>query len=162
VFNNVFSRRKGYTPPPVQGKLEGLSNHTRDRLWDIFYVNIYRANQFDDLDGNPVLAPDLRLFLQTVWTELYHGRIDEHPSLGQFLVKLKKDFLQGLWCFPFDIFEAIFEFSENLMHAPDEIASQIRTALKPCRPKQARAPNPLRRISKSRPGRRRCTPRLLC
>jgi hypothetical protein len=49
---NVFSRRKGCTPPPVQGKLEEISDHTRNRLWDIFYIDIYRANQFDSLDAS--------------------------------------------------------------------------------------------------------------
>jgi hypothetical protein len=54
MFENVFSRRKGYTPPPVQGKLEELSDHTRNRLWDIFYLDIYRANQLDDITGGLV------------------------------------------------------------------------------------------------------------
>jgi len=49
----------------------------------------------------------------------------------QFLGTLKNDFLKGLWHFPFDIFEAIFENSENLIRRsyPNEVASQIRNAL---------------------------------
>ncbi len=42
---------------------------------------------------------------------------------------LRNDFLGGLWHFPFDIFEAIFETSEDLMGDPDEVASRIRNAL---------------------------------
>jgi hypothetical protein len=42
---------------------------------------------------------------------------------------LKNDFLSGFWHFPFDIFEAIFETSEDLMGDPDEVASRIRNAL---------------------------------
>jgi hypothetical protein len=42
---------------------------------------------------------------------------------------LKNDFLSGLWHFPFDIFEAIFEHWKELMRDPDEVASRIRNAL---------------------------------
>lgn len=110
MFENTFSRRTGYTPPPVQGNREELSDHARNRLWNVFYIDISRANQFDDLQGGLVLAGDFDLFLQIVWIELYHGRFDEYPGSEQFLRKLTHDFLQGLWHFPFDIFEAISSF----------------------------------------------------
>ncbi len=79
MFKNVFSRRKGYTPSPVQGNLEEISDHTRNRLWDVFYIGIYRGNLFDNVDENLILLPSLKAFFRIVWTELYHRRIDEYP-----------------------------------------------------------------------------------
>jgi AbiJ N-terminal domain 4 len=129
MFENVFSRRKGYTAPPIQGNRKELSFHARNRLWDVFYIGIYRPNQFNDLDGSLGLLRPLKAFFRSVWTELYHGRIDEYPGSELFLVTLKNDFLSGLWYFPFDIFEAIFENWKELMGDPDEVASRIRNAL---------------------------------
>jgi hypothetical protein len=129
MFENVLSRRKGYTPAPVQGKLEEISDHTRNRLWDIFYICIYRANLFNDLDGSLAPVRRLRDFFRSVWTEVYRGRIDEYPGSEHFLVMLKADFLGGSWYFPFDIFEEISQNWKDLMGNPNEVASQIRHAL---------------------------------
>src|SRR6266478_1448551 len=97
MFENTFSRRKGYTPPPIQGKRKELSAHTRNRLWDIFYIGIYRANQFDDITGGLALLPTVKGFFRRVWTELYHRRIDEYPGAEHFLRTLRDDFLAGIW-----------------------------------------------------------------
>jgi signal transduction histidine kinase len=129
MFENTFSRRKGYTPPPVQGRLEELSDYTRNRLWDIFYLEIYSANQIDDPRGGVALFPEMVGFLTRIWREFYHRRIDEYPGADQLFATFKDDFIALNWHFPFDIFEAIFQFPENLMRDPDEVASQIRNAL---------------------------------
>ena len=111
MFENTFSRRKGYTPPPVQGKLEEISAYTRNRLWDIFYISIYRANQIDDLQGGLDLLPPLRFLFRKIWTELYHRRIDEYTGPETSLWMLKRGFFgEDVWYFLFNILEATFEF----------------------------------------------------
>jgi hypothetical protein len=124
MFENVFSRRKGYTPPPVQGKPEELSDHARTRLWDVFYIEIFQKNR-EGVD----LHPHLEAFFLVIWTELDHQPIDQYLGSWEFLKSIRERFLSGVWHFSFDIFEAIFEDSENLMRDGGEVAFRLRDAL---------------------------------
>jgi hypothetical protein len=38
MFEDTFSKRRGYIPAPVQGERESLSADARRRLWDLFYL----------------------------------------------------------------------------------------------------------------------------
>jgi hypothetical protein len=125
MFENAFSRRRGYSPPPVQGKLEELSDDARSRLWDIFYLHICATHV--GTAGQPL--PPFDFFLREVWTELYHGRIDELPPAYALVAKIKNGFIRGIWYYPLDILEASFEVGGKLIRSPDEVASQIRDAL---------------------------------
>jgi len=137
MFENLFSRRKGYTPPPVQGKLEELSAHARNRLWEVFWVDIYGANLIRVAGVERQLLPSLGAFLRLAWTELYRGRVDEYPGADQLLSRLKRDFLEGVWHFPFDIFEALFsfdarfgrDFTKCVMRDRDRITARNKDAL---------------------------------
>jgi len=132
MFENSFSRRKGYTPPPGQGKLEELSDHARNRLWGIFHRQIYERN-FSRGFGETIPSSALSRFFETIWEELYHHRIDEYPGPQQVLFSIKDVFFRGVWHLPFDIFEAAFESqgidTGNLVVHPDQVASEIRNVL---------------------------------
>jgi hypothetical protein len=134
MFENTFSRRKGYTPPPVQGKLGELSDHARTGLWNVFYRTIYQANMFRDPVLRGQLAEPLVNFLRGVWVRLYKRPIDEYPEDHEVVAEIKRDFL-GVWHFPFDIFEAIFEndaryeFSGQIMRHPEGVAAWIKEVL---------------------------------
>jgi hypothetical protein len=131
MFRNVFSRRKGYTPPPVQGKLEELSQHARNRLWDIFRIDVFQPNHIRGFHEEVVPSEPLKYLFRAVWTDLYHRPMDEFPGGDKLLQKIRESFLTGVWHFPFDIFEAIFESVPGLMANPNEavIRSRIRDAL---------------------------------
>jgi hypothetical protein len=121
MFENTFSRRKGYTPPPVQGELEQLSDHARNDLWNVFHTYIYKANMYEGGIGRGQLAEPLINFLRGVWVRLYKFRIDEYPLDREVVRRIRHDFLQGTWHFPFDIFEAVFAHDARSDYLPDRI-----------------------------------------
>jgi hypothetical protein len=128
VFENAFSRRKGYTPPPVQGKPEQLSNAARIRLWNIFYSEIWIRNH-DDLIESLLPSSGLTVFFEAVWTDLDGRPIDNFPGAEKLLKPFKDRFFGGIWHFPFDIFEELFEGAKDLVRDPYQMGSLIRDAL---------------------------------
>jgi AbiJ N-terminal domain 4 len=129
MFENVFSRRKGYTPSPVQGKLEELSRHARNRLWDIFQLEFFQQQHVRNYHGNIVPGEPLKRLFMAVWTDLYHRPSDEFPGGDELLQNIRENFLEGDWHFPFDIFEAIFSSPQYFLAYPGNVADKIRDAL---------------------------------
>jgi hypothetical protein len=128
VFENSFSRRKGYTPPPIQGKPEQLSNAARIRLWNIFYSEIWVQNH-NEVIGIAAPSPDLTAFFEAVWTDLDGRPVDGFPGAEKLLEQFKGRFFTGAWHFPFDIFEELLEGAKDMAHDPHLVGSLIRNAL---------------------------------
>lgn len=130
MFEDTFSRRYGYTPPPVQGEREELSQEARLRLWNIFYSdfcqpNTIRVPHSTDQDFTPLG----KMFLRGVWTEFFHQRLDYYPGYSVVLGQIAEHFEKGIWHFPFDIWEGIFECQPPPVPVPDMSAANIREAL---------------------------------
>jgi hypothetical protein len=78
------------------GALEELSDHARNRLWDIFHVNIHSANTVRDAISEEYrLLPPFSTFLRLVWKEIYRERVDEYMGAAEVLMRLKRDFIEG-------------------------------------------------------------------
>jgi hypothetical protein len=105
MLENLFSRRKGYSPQPVQGKLEELSLPARTRLWNIFYEEVFLPHfQQSGYGEGSISEPRGRLF-KIIWTEILRRPLDEYPGFREVVGFLKDRFLRGVWHFSFDIFE---------------------------------------------------------
>src|ERR1700739_4582357 len=103
MFENSFSRRKGYTSPPVQGKLEELSRTPRTRLWHVFFEELFKPHHERGFGyGNPgSLSPNANELFRIFWKELFGRPADEYPGFDAVLNILKQQFLAGKWYFAF-------------------------------------------------------------
>jgi hypothetical protein len=131
MFENVFSRRKGYTPPPVQGKLEELASSARTRLWNIFYRHVFRPNfQSGIMYGTKdSLTPPADYLFRLLWTDFLRRPADEYPGFVEVFDILKARFLDGDWHCAFDIFEMVFEFRNYPLADSKAVALLIKAAL---------------------------------
>jgi hypothetical protein len=130
MFEDTFSKRQGYTPPPVQGERENLSKEARTRLWNIFHSDFRRPNTISIPYSTDVeFSPIGEIFLHRVWTELYGERLDRYPGYVVILGFIAKGFESGAWHFPFDIWEEIFNSHPTPVSKPEQTAEAIRKAL---------------------------------
>jgi AbiJ N-terminal domain 4 len=112
MFEKLFSRRKGYTSPPVQGNLEELTSSGRTRLWNIFYIHVFKPNfQSGMMYGTAdSLTPPANYLFRHLWTDFLGRPVDEYPGFGEVLEIVKARFLDGDWHCAFDVLEMVFDF----------------------------------------------------
>ncbi len=129
MFEDTFSKRRGYIPAPVQGERESLSADARRRLWDLFYLDFYKYHVFrpDFADEDYCTEPAER-FLTGVWTEIFRKRIDERRGFEFTFGEIRRMFERGAWYFVFDVWEEIFKWG-SLLAQPEYTAQAIRNAL---------------------------------
>jgi hypothetical protein len=131
MFEDTFSKRHGYTPPPVQGEKESLSKGARTRLWNIFVSDFWEAHTVTpSFRGGSRISPVAELlFLRGVWTELFNERLDHYPGNEAVLETISSNFERGNWHFPFDIWEQLLKSETPLVPEPEETTKAIREAL---------------------------------
>jgi hypothetical protein len=91
MFENVFSRRKGYTPPPGQGTLEKLSEPARKRLWNIFFEEVFKPH-FKRGTGYGERSSVSRIgnqMFRGFWTGIFGKPVDEYPGFEAVLGLLR-------------------------------------------------------------------------
>jgi AbiJ N-terminal domain 4 len=132
MFEDTFSKRHGYTSPPVQGERKSLSKEARTRLWNIFHSDFSRPNTQPipySITAEVKFSPMGNIFLRGVWTEFFGERLDRYPGYEAVIAHIANGFERGAWHFPFDIWEEIFKAHPPPIPQPEQTAEAIRKAL---------------------------------
>ena len=132
MFEDTFSKRHGYTSPPVQGERKSLSKEARTRLWNIFHSDFSRPNTQPipySITAEVKFSPMGNIFLRGVWTEFFGERLDRYPGYEAVIAHIANGFERGAWHFPFDICEEIFKAHPPPIPQPEQTAEAIRKAL---------------------------------
>lgn len=96
MLDNLFSRRKGYVPPPVQGARETLSQPARNGLWNIFLQEVLRPNLLNTAlpwGESATLTRMAEQLFRFLWARYFGRPIDEYPGWENMLDQIKLWFL---------------------------------------------------------------------
>jgi hypothetical protein len=132
MFEDTFSKRHGYTPPPVRGERKSLSKEARTRLWNIFHSDFRRLNTQAvpyTITSEVEFSQIGNSFLRGVWTEFFGERLDRYPGYEAVIAHIANGFERGAWHFPFGIWEEIFKSKPSPIREPEKTAEAIRTVL---------------------------------
>ncbi|KJE33982.1 hypothetical protein UF64_16195 [Thalassospira sp. HJ] len=107
-----FSERNGYVDLASLERPEWISEHTRNRLWSIVFMQVFeRFNRAAEIRHNI----KLKLYCEKVWYQFFRYPIDAIPKYsGDAAAEIKAFMLQGVWYEVFDFVEFnLAKFSAN-------------------------------------------------
>jgi AbiJ N-terminal domain 4 len=129
MFENSFSTRNGYTPPPALGQRGELSKDARIHLWKIFHTDFVR-HHYRTLHGLNEYSHPSRAFFMAIWTDLFFRRIDLYPGDNELIYNVIGGQLEGAdWHLMLDIWEGVFQRAPQLLPSPENTAQSINNAL---------------------------------